>query len=94
MRSNLGTGDKNVSLQLDWQVEMASGGAAVRASGTGTGGSEPSGAGNGVGGPVLPPSPTLYVNNLNDRLRKDALKKALYELFVQCGPIFTRHSRA
>lgn len=36
--------------------------------------------------PLLP-NQTLYVNNLNDKLRKDDLKKYLYALFGQYGRI-------
>ena len=35
----------------------------------------------------LRPNNTLYVNNLNDKVKKDVLKKALYYLFSQFGKI-------
>jgi U2 small nuclear ribonucleoprotein B'' len=33
------------------------------------------------------PSQTLYVNNLNEKIKKDVLKKTLYMLFRQYGKI-------
>eukprot|EP01135_Chromosphaera_perkinsii_P005503 Nk52_evm52s352 gene=Nk52_evmTU52s352 len=35
----------------------------------------------------LPPNNTLYVNNLNEKVKKDELKKSLYFLFGQFGVI-------
>ena len=34
-----------------------------------------------------PPKETIYVNNLPDKLQKDELKRSLYYLFSQYGPI-------
>ena len=31
------------------------------------------------------PSQTVYVNNLNEKIKKDALKKSLYSVFSQRG---------
>eukprot|EP01006_Ploeotia_vitrea_P061023 TRINITY_DN77073_c0_g1_i1.p1 TRINITY_DN77073_c0_g1~~TRINITY_DN77073_c0_g1_i1.p1 ORF type:complete len:142 (+),score=9.59 TRINITY_DN77073_c0_g1_i1:52-477(+) len=36
---------------------------------------------------TIPPSQTLYCNNLNDRIPKEELKRSLYLLFSQYGPI-------
>ena len=33
------------------------------------------------------PSNTLYINNLNEKLKKDVLKKTLYAVFSQFGKI-------
>lgn len=33
------------------------------------------------------PSQTLYVNNLNEKIKKDVLKKTLYMLFRQYGKV-------
>ncbi|KAJ7565167.1 hypothetical protein O6H91_02G050700 [Diphasiastrum complanatum] len=35
----------------------------------------------------IPPSQTIYVNNLNEKIKKDELKKSLYGLFSQFGKI-------
>jgi len=35
----------------------------------------------------IPPRETVYVNNLNDRINKEELKKSLYACFTQFGPI-------
>lgn len=35
----------------------------------------------------IPPNQTVYVNNLNEKLKKEELKKALYHVFSQFGPI-------
>ena len=35
----------------------------------------------------IPPNQTLYVNNLNEKLKKPALKKALFAVFSQFGRI-------
>ncbi len=35
----------------------------------------------------IPPQETVYANNLNEKLSKDELKKALYAVFTQFGPI-------
>ena len=36
---------------------------------------------------VLPPNPTLYVNNINEKIKMDELKKALFHVFSQFGAI-------
>ena len=33
------------------------------------------------------PSQTLYVNNLNEKVKKDVLKKTLYAVFSQYGKV-------
>lgn len=33
------------------------------------------------------PSHTIYINNLNERIKKDELKKSLYAIFSQFGQI-------
>lgn len=38
-------------------------------------------------GADTPPNQTLYIHNLNEKVKKDALKKALYSIFSQYGPI-------
>ena len=35
----------------------------------------------------VPPRETIYVNNLNERINKDEMKKSLYAAFSQFGPI-------
>ena len=35
----------------------------------------------------IAPSPTLYINNLNEKVKKDVLKKSLYSVFSQFGKI-------
>jgi len=35
----------------------------------------------------VPPNQTIYLNNLNEKLKKDDLKKSLYAIFSQFGPI-------
>jgi len=35
----------------------------------------------------IPPNQTLYINNLNEKLPKDELRRALYALFGQFGPV-------
>ena len=35
----------------------------------------------------LPPRETIYVNNLNERINKEELKKSIYAAFSQFGPI-------
>mmetsp|Transcript_8382 Transcript_8382/g.14090 ORF Transcript_8382/g.14090 Transcript_8382/m.14090 type:complete len:249 (+) Transcript_8382:37-783(+) len=35
----------------------------------------------------IPPQETVYVNNLNEKVPKDELKKSLYAVFTQFGPI-------
>jgi len=35
----------------------------------------------------IPPSQTIYVNNLNEKIKKDDLKKAIYAIFSQFGTI-------
>jgi len=36
---------------------------------------------------MYPPSPSIYVNNLNDKVKKEELKKSLYAIFSQFGEI-------
>lgn len=36
---------------------------------------------------LLPPNETLYVNNINEKIKKDVLKKNLYMLFSQYGKV-------
>ena len=33
------------------------------------------------------PNNTIYINNLNEKVRKEELKKSLYAIFSQFGPI-------
>ena len=35
----------------------------------------------------LSPNPTLYINNLNDKINKDELKSQLYSLFMTYGRV-------
>ena len=42
--------------------------------------------GGGAMGEV-PPSQTLYVSNLREKVKKEELKKSLYAVFSQFGPI-------
>ena len=35
----------------------------------------------------VPPSQTLYINNLNEKIKKDALKKSLYSSMSQYGKV-------
>ncbi len=35
----------------------------------------------------VPPNQTLYLNNLNEKIKKGPLKKALYAVFSQFGPV-------
>ena len=35
----------------------------------------------------IPPRETIYVNNLNERINREELKKSLYAAFSQFGPI-------
>ena len=35
----------------------------------------------------IAPHPTLYVNNLNEKVKKDVLKKTLYAVFSQYGKV-------
>jgi RNA recognition motif-containing protein len=35
----------------------------------------------------IEPSPTIYINNLNEKIKKDVLKKLLYMLFSQYGKV-------
>ncbi|BHF81768.1 hypothetical protein SprV_0802490200 [Sparganum proliferum] len=37
--------------------------------------------------PNLPPNNTIYINNLNEKIKLDDLKKSLYAVFVQFGQI-------
>lgn len=39
----------------------------------------------------IPPTPTIYVNNLNDKLKKEDLKRNLYLLFCQYGNVLEIH---
>ncbi|CAB3993417.1 U1 small nuclear ribonucleo A, partial [Paramuricea clavata] len=34
-----------------------------------------------------PPNQTIYINNLNEKIKKDELKKSLYAIFSQFGNI-------
>lgn len=34
-----------------------------------------------------PPNNTVYINNLNEKIKRDELKKSLYAVFVQFGQI-------
>lgn len=36
---------------------------------------------------TVSPSQTLYINNINEKIKKDVLKKTLYMLFRQYGKI-------
>jgi len=38
-------------------------------------------------GEIIPPNQTIYVNNLNEKVKKEDLRKSLYALFSQYGPI-------
>jgi len=43
---------------------------------------------NGDGGDVeISPNQTIYVNNLNERIRKEELRKSLYAMFSQFGTV-------
>lgn len=35
----------------------------------------------------VPPNQTIYINNLNEKVKKEELKKSLYAIFSQFGPI-------
>ena len=35
----------------------------------------------------ITPSQTLYINNINEKIKKDVLKKTLYALFSQYGKV-------
>ncbi|XP_064383956.1 U1 small nuclear ribonucleoprotein A-like [Halichondria panicea] len=35
----------------------------------------------------VPPNQSLYINNLNEKVKKEELKKSLYAIFSQFGPI-------
>jgi len=35
----------------------------------------------------IPPSQTIYVNNLNEKIKKEELKKSLYAIFSRFGPV-------
>lgn len=37
--------------------------------------------------PEMPQNHTIYVNNLNEKIKKDELKRSLYAIFSQFGPI-------
>lgn len=37
--------------------------------------------------PTNPPNNTIYINNLNEKIKIDELKKSLYAVFVQFGQI-------
>lgn len=39
------------------------------------------------------PNSTLYVNNLNEKVKKEELKKSLYHLFSQFGPVLGKSHR-
>lgn len=36
---------------------------------------------------VAEPNPTIYINNINEKIKKQALKKLLYMLFSQYGKV-------
>lgn len=36
---------------------------------------------------ILPANNTIYINNLNEKIKADELKKSLYAVFVQFGQI-------
>jgi len=40
-----------------------------------------------MGRGMYPPQPTIYVNNINDKVKKEELKKSLYAIFSQFGEI-------
>lgn len=40
----------------------------------------------------IPPNPTIYIKNINDKLKKDALRKNLYLAFSQFGNILEVHA--
>jgi RNA recognition motif-containing protein len=44
-------------------------------------------AGNMMIASDVPPNQTLYLNNLNEKVKKGPLKKALYAVFSQFGPV-------
>lgn len=35
----------------------------------------------------IPPNQTIYINNLNEKIKKEELKKSLYHVFSQFGAI-------
>ena len=35
----------------------------------------------------VPPNQTIYINNLNEKIKKEELKKSLYAVFSQFGKI-------
>jgi len=39
----------------------------------------------------VPPNETLYVNNLNEKVKKDELRRALYAIFSQFGTVLDVH---
>ena len=41
----------------------------------------------------IPPSQTLYVRNLNERIKLEELKTALFQLFTQYGDVLEIHSK-
>jgi len=43
--------------------------------------------------PDQPPCQTIYINNLNEKVKKDELKKALYHVFSQFGNILEIHAQ-
>ncbi|URD88662.1 U1 small nuclear ribonucleoprotein [Musa troglodytarum] len=48
------------------------------------------GSGGGGGGgdaPAIPPNMTIYINNLNEKIKLDELKKSLHAVFSQFGKI-------
>ena len=36
---------------------------------------------------AIEPNQTVYINNLNEKIKKDALKKSIYSVFSQFGKI-------
>jgi U1 small nuclear ribonucleoprotein A len=43
--------------------------------------------------PLSSPNNTIYINNLNEKIKVDELKQALYQLFSQFGDIMEIHAR-
>eukprot|EP00630_Chrysocystis_fragilis_P004736 CAMPEP_0197387884 /NCGR_PEP_ID=MMETSP1165-20131217/768_1 /TAXON_ID=284809 /ORGANISM="Chrysocystis fragilis, Strain CCMP3189" /LENGTH=227 /DNA_ID=CAMNT_0042913217 /DNA_START=11 /DNA_END=694 /DNA_ORIENTATION=+ len=44
-------------------------------------------ASDGPPAEILPPNQTLYLNNLNEKIKKEVLKKSIYSVFSQFGKI-------
>ncbi|XP_009381848.2 U1 small nuclear ribonucleoprotein A isoform X1 [Musa acuminata AAA Group] len=45
------------------------------------------GGGGGGDAPAIPPNMTIYINNLNEKIKLDELKKSLHAVFSQFGKI-------